>query len=63
MYDETNRGTVDVKWRVLEFSLLLCSALKFDSGIEFSSHGMPQMKYHLADFFSLKSKDFTKRKN
>jgi tRNA pseudouridine-54 N-methylase len=63
MYDESNRGTVDVKWRVLEFSLLLSSALKFDSRIEFLLRGMPQMKYHLADFFSLKSKDFSKRQN
>jgi hypothetical protein len=63
MYDETNRGTVNVKWRVLEYSLLLSSALKFDSGIEFSSRGMPQIKYHLADFFSLKSNDFSKRQN
>jgi hypothetical protein len=51
-YMTQQTGTVDVKWRVLEFSLLLSSALKFDRGIEFSSRGMPQIKYHLADFFS-----------
>jgi hypothetical protein len=28
MYDVTNRGTVDVKWRVLEFGHLLSSAVK-----------------------------------
>jgi hypothetical protein len=29
MYDATNRGAVDVKWWVLEFSPLLSSALKY----------------------------------
>jgi hypothetical protein len=28
IYDVTNRGTVDVKWRVLEFGQLLSSAVK-----------------------------------
>jgi hypothetical protein len=28
MYDVTNRGTVDVKWQVLEFGHLLSSAVK-----------------------------------
>jgi hypothetical protein len=33
IYDVTNRGAVDVKWRVLEFSLLPSSALKFYRGM------------------------------
>jgi hypothetical protein len=33
IYDVTNRGAVDVKWRVLEFSLLPSSSLKFYRGM------------------------------
>jgi hypothetical protein len=36
IYDATNKGTVDVKWRVLEFAHLLSSAGK--------SRGLPQQE-------------------
>jgi hypothetical protein len=39
IYDVTNRGTVDVKWRVLEYFHLLSSAVK--------CHGLPQQEWLL----------------
>jgi hypothetical protein len=50
VYDASNRWPLHVKWRELAFTRSLSSAVQFD-GIEFSRK-LPQMKYHLADFFS-----------
>jgi hypothetical protein len=62
VYDASNRWPFDVKWRELDFTLLISSVLQFDHEIEFWCQGVPQMKYHLVDFFH-KSKDFTNRQN
>jgi hypothetical protein len=46
-------GPLDVKWRELDFIVLLKSALYFTAGLSFVIRGVAKVLYHLADFFTI----------
>jgi hypothetical protein len=46
-------GPLDVKWRELDFTSLLCSALNFTAGLSFVPRSVANILYHLADFFCI----------
>jgi hypothetical protein len=45
--------TLDVKWRELDFTSLLSSALFFTTGLSLEPRDVANVLYHLADFFSI----------
>jgi hypothetical protein len=48
-----NRGSLNVKWRVLDSTVLLKSALYFTAELSFVPRSVANVLYHLADFFSI----------
>jgi hypothetical protein len=53
IYDASNRGPLDVKWRVLDSTVLLKSALYFTAELSFVPRSVANVLYNFVDFFSI----------
>jgi hypothetical protein len=51
--DASNSGPLDVNWRVLDFTVLLKSALYFTAELSFVPRSVANVLYNLADFFPI----------